>query len=99
MTNFLPPFEKFDSLDPAILTSQVVASASTIFKTLQPLSRASNRARNIATVFNINGEGEITAVRLAMSGKPFARKLDTKRLFVKAHHQTLRNDGIGIIII
>ena len=82
MTNFLPPFEKFGSLDPAILTSQVVASASTIFETLQLLSCVSKQGEEHHHCLQRKRRG--WDHRLAMSGKLFTRKLDAKRLFVKA---------------
>ena len=82
MTRYLPPFEKRAGLDHAILTNSVIASASHIQETLEPLRLVSSRSRNVSTILNVNGE--VTAVRLAMSGKPFARKLDAKRLFTGA---------------
>ena len=85
MTSYLPPFEKRAGLDHAILTNSVVASSSHIQETLEPLGLGwSSRSRNVSIILNVNGEGEVTAVRLAMSGKPFARKLDAKRLFTGA---------------
>ena len=74
-------FEREASLDKGILGSLVVESAASILDTLLPLRLISGGVQNVATQLHVGDDGGIIRVKLAMAGKPWAKKMDAKRLF------------------
>ena len=90
MTSYLPPFEKRAGLDHAILTNSVVASASHIQETLEPLGLGwSSRSRNVSSQ-----TGYVRKTFRPQAGRQATLHRSTRRL--QNHHQASRSDGVGV---